>query len=696
MTNFSTRWIPTALAVASLAALTACGGDSESLQARATASNDSATVPWNRATTLSVTSNDTIANGTASVAVTTAPAHGTAVVDGNGIVYTPTAGYFGSDTLSYTLHVGDQTSVATVQLSVAAHMVISGTVRDDDMPGAQVVLTVGGTALPAVTADSSGNYSVDVTTTAPTDFITLQARGVGAQSNVVLSSLVGDALATAAVAASDGSVSAAVLPAANVTNVTTAEAVLTAQALGKQPTSSQDIASVAGQFSSAQTIQMATAIKLVADAGVALPDGAANTLALVSDPAAYSSFVTTQATTNSALFNSTKAAVVSDPSIAVAPPAPVAGQPDLDMVLTLGQGAGANGVTKMTLRADGTAVVAGSPAQTATWVATGSEIQVTYDQPSVGTTYLVASDGFQHAATETDTGFKVRQLGTGTATQDFLGSTTFTEGPDVGSVTPLPETWLTETIVTTTKAFEDADFAIGTEWAGVLTTDFDPNTANYTSQDTLKIVDGMHVLYERTGVTGTYQLNGGSLDVATSDGKFLRYTHLFKGPKGEERWLITPLVEGQPSWVFDAAVVKVTPGLGFSTATASADYLSYVNAGLATGQYYIDLLVGGIGAGSSTPGTANLQRAFGMWMVGEDGTETLTTYYCHTGINGVGSCTDADIAYNASNGETYGQTRSWKLLAVSGNDNYVMEHLTTLGGTYDQYRINVYTKMNAN
>ena len=691
---FSTRWIPTAIAAASLTALTACGGSSDSPAAQATASNDAATVPWNTATTLAVTSNDTIANGTASVAVTAAPAHGTAVVSGNSIVYTPAAGYFGADTLQYTLTVGDKSSVADVALSVAAHMTVKGTVHDDALPGAQVVLTVGGTALPAVTADADGNYSVDVTTTTPSAFITLQATGVGAQANVVLSSLVGDASATAAVAASDGTVTAAALPAANVTNVTTAEAVLTAQAIGKTPASSADIAAAQGQFSSAQTLQMATAIKLVADAGVALPSGAANTLALVSDPTAYTSFVTTQATTNATVFNATQAAVLADPAIAVAPSAPAAGAPDVTMVLTLGQGAGASGINAMTLKADHTAVLAGAPAQTATWTSDGSQIVVTYDTPQSYTTFLVASDGNQWNATETDTGFKVRQLGTDTATETVIGSTQFTAGPDNGQTTVLSDTWLTYTVVTKTQSFQASDFAVGSEWAGVLTTDFDPNTAEYTNQDVLKIVDGTNVLYERTGVTGTYAITNGSLVVTTASGAVFSYTHMFTGPEGEERWLTTQLANGAPTWEYDAAVVKVTPGLSFTTASATNDYLSYINAGLATGQFYIDLLGNGTGAGSSVPGASALQSPLGTWAVGSDGTETLTRYYCESDSNGVGFCSAGDIQWNLSNGNDYGQTRSWKLLATSGNNIYVMERLTNMGDSYDQYRVNVYTKTN--
>jgi len=36
----------------------------------------------------------------------------------------------------------------------------------------------------------------------------------------------------------------------------------------------------------------------------------------------------------------------------------------------------------------------------------------------------------------------------------------------------------------------------------------------------------------------------------------------------------------------------------------------------------------------------------------------------------------------------------WKLLATSGSNVYVMERLTNLDGSYDQYRVNVYTTTN--
>ncbi len=55
-----------------------------------------------------------------SIAVTTAPAHGTASVAGNVVTYTPTAGYYGADSFAYTATgPGGTSAPATVSLTVA-------------------------------------------------------------------------------------------------------------------------------------------------------------------------------------------------------------------------------------------------------------------------------------------------------------------------------------------------------------------------------------------------------------------------------------------------------------------------------------------------------------------------------------------------------------------------------------------------
>jgi hypothetical protein len=671
----------TIVSAAIVAMLAACGDGSDPAAVSA-ARNDEAAVRWNTAATIDVTANDTAHNGTTTVAIASAPTHGTATIDGTKIRYTPAAGFFGEDTLTYTLSVGDQTSTASLHVAVEAHMTFKGTVHDDALPGAQVVITVGGTAQAPVTADAEGNYVVDVVTSDPHAFITLQATGAGAQSNVVLSSLVGDADAAAAAAASEtGVVEAAALPATNVTHVSTAAAVLATQALGKAPASSADIAAAQGSFTAAQTIEVAAAIKLVADLGVALPEGVKDTLALVTDKDAYAGFVATQVSTNNETFQQAQSEVLADPAIAVRPPVPVEGAADIDLLVTLGQGAAANSATRLVLKADGTAVVVGAGRRTAKWTTEGTQIRVTYDQPITTRVYEnSAVDHIQYAISKTSTGLKLRQLGgapgAGPASVDYIiSSFKWLEGPKAGQTSAGGDEWVAETMVAKTQAFVATDFTAGTEWAGVLAPDFAAQPDSVMNQDTLKVVDDTHVLFERTGTKGTYALVDGRLVVTTSAGVF-SYTRMFTGPRGEERWLAQKLVDGASQWAYDAAVVKVTGGLKFTAANVAHDWQSYINVGLATSQFFIQLHADGTGSPASAdmPGTTPVPTGNGTWTINADGSETFTRSFCEDGTLACGR----------------GQVRTWALLATEGRNIYVMEHLVNMG-TLDQYRINVYT-----
>ena len=109
-----------------------------------------------------------------------------------------------------------------------------------------------------------------------------------------------------------------------------------------------------------------------------------------------------------------------------------------------------------------------------------------------------------------------------------------------------------------------------------------------------------------------------------------RYTRLFTGPRGEERWLDERIVDGAAAWSYDAATVKVTPGLAFTAASAAHDWRSYVNAGLASSSFYIDLAADGTGvpvyddAGGNPIGSP---YSPGTWTI-TAGTEVFTRSYC--------------------------------------------------------------------
>jgi hypothetical protein len=90
-----------------------------------TAQADSVVVALNRSIAISVLANDTAGPGetlkASSVSVMTAPAHGTATVDANGVItYQPSNNYTGSDMLQYTVRdgLGALSNVAAVNITV--------------------------------------------------------------------------------------------------------------------------------------------------------------------------------------------------------------------------------------------------------------------------------------------------------------------------------------------------------------------------------------------------------------------------------------------------------------------------------------------------------------------------------------------------------------------------------------------------
>lgn len=85
-----------------------------------------------------------------SVAVASAPAHGTATVSGTGISYTPTATYFGADSFTYTAtNAGGTSAPATVTITVNA-------------PPAPTVAAVSGVAVPYASSGAAIDLSASI------------------------------------------------------------------------------------------------------------------------------------------------------------------------------------------------------------------------------------------------------------------------------------------------------------------------------------------------------------------------------------------------------------------------------------------------------------------------------------------------------------------------------------------------------
>ena len=95
-------------------------GPREFLNRGPAANPDTATTPRDTAATIAVLANDTDPDGDPlSITSVTVPANGTAVVSGTSIAYTPSAGFQGTDTFSYTISDGrGGTATTTVTVTV--------------------------------------------------------------------------------------------------------------------------------------------------------------------------------------------------------------------------------------------------------------------------------------------------------------------------------------------------------------------------------------------------------------------------------------------------------------------------------------------------------------------------------------------------------------------------------------------------
>ncbi len=95
------------------------GWAAQNLTAQVTAADDAASVISEIPIPIKVLENDVYPCATPTLTITTPPANGTAIVDGDSIIYTSNAGYAGTDQFSYQVDCSGTTSVADVNLMVA-------------------------------------------------------------------------------------------------------------------------------------------------------------------------------------------------------------------------------------------------------------------------------------------------------------------------------------------------------------------------------------------------------------------------------------------------------------------------------------------------------------------------------------------------------------------------------------------------
>ncbi len=412
------------------ASLAACGGSSEtSPPASLSLAPDASTVDWNTSSAIDVLGNDSGNNGMVLTGVSGAT-NGTAVVANGKISYTPNAGFYGVENLSYTVASFDSrvTAKSTAAVTVEALLTLNGNASDNPLANATVSATVGGKTFTATTK-ANGDFSLVLRSTKGTDFVVLTATGSGGQAPVKLASLVGDIAGLAKDSNAQGQVSMADAPNIAVSHITTAFLALATKSLGAAPTTPQQLQDVASKVDVDEVMRLATAIKLTADAGVPLPAGITDTLALVQSETAITAVYAAAQVLDPLLAANTRA-TVEDQTVSAGP----------DFTLgTLTERTVVYRDFTVQYRKNGTARMSGRMGErdNMTWTADGPNIKLVYQQPVV---FFYGAGELKANGVPTPYGIKevadgmiiLRVLNENTIRWGETGSVTWVDGPDAG------------------------------------------------------------------------------------------------------------------------------------------------------------------------------------------------------------------------------------------------------------------------
>ena len=605
-------WVPV---VTIAVVLSACSGDRDPQPvARATA--DSFTVNWNGERRLTVLDNDTVQEGTPTITVATAPTQGSVVVRDGALVYTPKPGYFGSDSFAYRLDVNNNefnaNSSTTVNLTVQAQLSLRGVVTDSPLAQATVIAAVGAQRFSATT-DAQGRYTLPVTSSVPSEFITLTATGAGTQNAVVLSSLVGEVSGLAA-AAANGVVTSEAVRGLMVTHLSSAQAGLMAQ-VGPVPTNNAELVAAGQKLDSLAVLEAAALVKLVVDFNVPLPAGVATTRELLQSATLLRAFEDSRRQADSTQLAAVREGVLADPALASPPPLPQSGP--VRLLFAYGLGGATTSAYSVELRPDGSATVVSDSRQPSRWRLVGTRIELTYDTPRMQSFLSSGVGGTQYVREFLTTGITVSDLGS-TSGRYSLASLTRVAyhidrgGPLVGVRQDSPSTQLLRRFNLTAPALSAADFAVGDRWAGLLSERMPDATGGPTAfkQDVLRITAAGAGTMERTGSNAAWQLADGALLVNVGVDRF-RYRRLDLGPVGEERWSMEQLdAQGQALSASEIMAVRVSD-VAIDNASMSKRFQGNINAGVSRSLVFYTLKIDGTWAiTTKEPGAAETGPVF--------------------------------------------------------------------------------------
>lgn len=295
--------------------------------ARYDATDDYAATRPSTGVRIDVLGNDDAIGATAQLIAALPGKHGQTRINGGEVLYTPKHNFKGNDAFHYLVIFrgprsakGPQPSASdlaseaslrrwllraprnavlgigigrvTVDVSPAALSVrLKGRVYDGPIPGAVVSADVGGHLFSTV-ADGNGTFELPVFGVNGGNFLTLRADAVSPTGAVVeFESLAGELSRLASEAGNDGILTRAESAQVQVTNLSTANAVLAQAANRGAPiTSDAQLRQVSEAVDVATMLNLAAIVQLVVDGGVPLPPGFDSVTSLIAQPAAVRSF----------------------------------------------------------------------------------------------------------------------------------------------------------------------------------------------------------------------------------------------------------------------------------------------------------------------------------------------------------------------------------------------------------------------
>lgn len=236
------------------------------------------------------------------------------------------------ETLVFTLSATDndgETSSRDVTVTVTANLVsltLEGKVTDNPIANAKVTAEVAGKQFHA-TADADGLYSLalEVDDSLLGELVKLSAVGPETDSKTRLVALLGSVNRLLDMAGSDATLTREETILVNVTNVSTAVAALLKEANGGEAvTTAETFESLQNQYDATRVLPLATAIKLVLDFAPAhellkLPEGVADTQALVEDKQQVLAYLTKVKGMLLSVYEAAEAEIIDDPNLMRAP-----------------------------------------------------------------------------------------------------------------------------------------------------------------------------------------------------------------------------------------------------------------------------------------------------------------------------------------------------------------------------------------